>query len=29
MSEKNRDVVEDLPYSETVKAYIACNMELE
>mgnify|MGYP003093909197 FL=1 len=29
MSAKNRDVVEDLPYSETVKAYIACNMELE
>lgn len=29
MSLKNRDVVEDLPYSDTVKAYIACNMELE
>jgi lipoteichoic acid synthase len=29
MSLKNRSVVEDLPYSETVKAYIACNLELE
>ncbi len=29
MSAKNRDKVEDLPYSETVKAYIACNLELE
>lgn len=29
MSVKNRDVVADLPYSETVKAYLACNQELE
>lgn len=29
MSAKNRDVVSDLPYSETVQAYLACNMELE
>ena len=29
MSAKNRDRVKDLPYSETVKAYIACNLELE
>ena len=29
MSAKNRDKVEDLPYSDTVKAYIACNLELE
>ncbi len=29
MSAKNRAVVQDLPYSEAVKAYIACNMELE
>ena len=29
MSAKNRDAVADLPYSETVKAYIACNLELE
>ncbi len=29
MSERNRALVEDLPYSDTVKAYIACNMELE
>ena len=29
MSAKNRAVVEELPYSEPVKAYIACNMELE
>lgn len=29
MSVKNRDKVEDLPYSDTVKAYIACNLELE
>lgn len=29
MSAKNRDAVEDLPYSEPVKAYIACNLELE
>ena len=29
MSAKNRDTVKDLPYSEPVKAYIACNLELE
>ena len=29
MSAKNRDKVEGLPYSEEVKAYIACNLELE
>ena len=29
MSAKNRDKVENLPYSEPVKAYIACNLELE
>ena len=29
MSAKNRAAVEHLPYSETVKAYIACNLELE
>lgn len=29
MSAKNRDKVDDLPYSEAVKAYIACNLELE
>lgn len=29
MSAKNRDKVEDLPYSDAVKAYIACNLELE
>ena len=29
MSDKNRDAVRDLPYSEPVKAYIACNLELE
>lgn len=29
MSAKNRDKVQDLPYSDTVKAYIACNLELE
>lgn len=29
MSAKNRDKVEHLPYSDTVKAYIACNLELE
>ena len=29
MSAKNRDKVQDLPYSEEVKAYIACNLELE
>lgn len=29
MSEKNRAAVEQLPYSDTVKAYLACNLELE
>ena len=29
MSRKNQAAVEDLDYSETVKAYIACNLELE
>lgn len=29
MSAKNRDAVKDMPYSEPVKAYIACNLELE
>lgn len=29
MSAKNRDIVADLPYSESVKAYLACNQELE
>lgn len=29
MSAKNRDKVEHLPYSDGVKAYIACNLELE
>ena len=29
MSAKNRDAVKGLPYSEPVKAYIACNLELE
>ncbi len=29
MSAKNRDKVENLPYSDPVKAYIACNLELE
>lgn len=29
MSGKNYDVVKDLPYSETVKAYLACQLELE
>ena len=29
MSAKNHDAVRDLPYSEPVKAYIACNLELE
>ena len=29
MSGKNYDVVKDLPYSETVKCYIAANLELE
>ncbi len=29
MSAKHRAEVEDLPYSDTVKAYIACNLDLE
>ncbi|MBR5783315.1 MAG: sulfatase-like hydrolase/transferase [Clostridia bacterium] len=29
MSAKHRDKVEHLPYSDTVKAYIACNLEVE
>ena len=29
MSAKNRDAVKYLPYSEPVKAYMACNLELE
>lgn len=29
MSCKNRDAVQDLPYSEEGKAYIACNIELD
>ncbi len=29
MSIKNRSAVDDLPYSDTVKAYLAANMELE
>ncbi len=29
MAKKNREYVEDLPYSTTSKAYIACNLELE
>jgi len=29
MSAKNWDLVKDLDYSDTVKAYIACNLELE
>lgn len=29
MSSRNRELVEDLPYSETTKAYIAANLELE
>ncbi len=29
MSKKNRDKVSHLPYSDEVKAYIACNLELE
>ncbi len=28
-SKKNKDLVQDLPYSDGVKAYIACNLELE
>lgn len=29
MSQKNREIVEDLEYSETTKAYLACQYELE
>ncbi|MBQ2227531.1 MAG: LTA synthase family protein, partial [Firmicutes bacterium] len=29
MSKKNRDAVAELPYSEQVKGYFACNLELE
>ena len=29
MANRNRGVVEDLPYSEPAKAYLACNYELE
>lgn len=29
MSYRNREAVESLPYSDEVKAYIACNMELD
>lgn len=29
MSNKNRDLVADLPYSDAGKAYIACNIELD
>lgn len=29
MAEENKDLVEDLDYSETVKAYISANLELE
>lgn len=29
MSVKNKDVVEDMPYSDKVRAYYACNQELE
>lgn len=29
MADKNFDKVKDLPYSDTVKCYIACNLELE
>ena len=29
MASRNREAVEDLPYSETTKAYIAANLELE
>lgn len=29
MAKKNREYVKDLPYSDTSKAYIACNLELE
>lgn len=29
IASKNRSLVEDLPYSERVKAYLACNIELD
>jgi lipoteichoic acid synthase len=29
MSSKNREFVKDLPYSEAVRAYLACNIELD
>ena len=29
MAKKNRDAVQELPYSEQVKGYFACNLELE
>jgi len=29
MSYKNRDLVKDLPYSDTVRAYISCQIELD
>ena len=29
MASRNREAVEDLPYSDSCKAYIACNMELD
>lgn len=29
MASKNKDLVKDLPYSESCKAYIACNIELD
>jgi len=29
MASKNRSLVEDLPYSDHVKAYLACNIELD
>lgn len=29
MANRNKDAVKDLPYSEAVRAYIACNIELE
>lgn len=29
MAEKNRELVEDAPYSERVKAYLACQIELD
>ncbi len=29
MAKKNQDLVKDLPYSESVQAYLACNIELD